>query len=168
MSPAERRTLLDEVQTAYQEDKFTEAMFQRCICAVFDYYDVTYQTEYAVGPADRRCDIYVKATDTAIELKREANLTGVGQAAYYANFCDEAMLIADGDPITNGHNDAAETAAASVPDVKYGLAVTGVAESPPRMSIITEDSGGFISAAAADNIGDGEFLVVKQDEVLSE
>jgi hypothetical protein len=159
--------LLEKIQTADQNGNYTEELFQEAISHVLDANGVEYISEHPLGVDDRTdtrryCDIYIPKTDTAIELKLEATLTGVGQCVYYSRFCREALLLADGDPVTRGHNSAVRQAVEITDGVHYGLCIPGPHKRPPLLDIKTNSRSEFIFAAAHGDLGETDFAVTKQ------
>lgn len=157
--------LRQRVQNAAASDNFTEDLLQECICHVLDENGVAYETEYPIGESDagnaRFCDIYIPATDTAIELKLSANLRGIGQCVYYSRYCREAILLSDGDPVSAGHNSAVMRAAEVSTGVKYGLCIPKLAERPTGLTILTNSKAEFLFQAAHGHVGDRDFVHVK-------
>jgi len=160
------RELLDRVQEAYRNGQYTEALFSEAFCHILEANNVEYKTEHTIQTnaedgAERRCGIYIPETDMEIELNLNANLRGVGQCVYYARYCREAILISDGDPIDEGHNEAVRKAAEVAPGVKYALCIPGVAEDPAVMDLITDDVAEFFHQAAYGAVGDRDFALIK-------
>lgn len=161
------RDILDRIQEAYRNGNYTEDLFAESVCHVLESNNVEYETEHPIksdGPDDkyRRCDIYIPSTDTAIELKISANLRGIGQCVYYSRFCREAILLADGDPLEEGHETVVRQAAEITSGVKYGLCIPGGHKSPPVMQILTNDKAEFFYQAAYGDVGDRDFLTINQ------
>ena len=162
----EARELLDKIQTAHRNGNFREEHFKEAICYVLDQNEVEYETEHAfkdfsgrAGSA-RRCDIYIPETDTAIELKLEASMRGVGQCIYYTRFCREALLLSDGDPMQSGHNGAVQAAAEVASGVSYALCTPGVGERPPVLDIRSDDTNEFFYQARYGDLGSRDFVIV--------
>lgn len=84
---------------------WSESNFSDHILDVFDYYNIEYQTEVPLRDlgdstgSQRKIDIYIPKTDTAIELKgAKGDLEGgLGQALNYTRVCKEAILMLDGE-----------------------------------------------------------------------
>jgi len=157
--------LRKRIQYAAQNDSFREDDLRDSVCYVLDDNGVEYETEYAIGSSDagrpRYCDIYIPATDTAIELKLTANLRGVGQCVYYSRYCREAILLADGDPPSAGHNSAAMRAAEVAAGVKYALCLPNLGTQPAEMEIRTNSKAEFLFQSAYGHVGDRDFLQIK-------
>lgn len=101
-------------------DEYKEKHFQEAIEYVLSKNDIDYHSEYKVNAKPdthhshgRRADIYIPDTDTAIELKLFADMSGLGQATYYAQYHREAVLMVD-----NCKNDIAESIR-SIPGVYF-------------------------------------------------
>jgi len=158
--------ILERVQDAAARGQYSEKLFKLSVCKVLEENGVEFETEYPIGPnhpdADpRRCDIYIPKTDTAIELKIQASMRGVGQCVYYTRYCKSALLLADGDPPENGHNRAVREAAEVATGVHYGLCIPGLRKRPPMMSIRTSDHCEFFHEGAYGDLGYSDFILIK-------
>ena len=153
MSQTERQKIVKEIQKAVSNDEFTEKLFSKAVCHVLDDNGVEYETEYKVGVGSnlskrRRCDIYIPATDTAIELKLKANMRGVGQCAFYSRYHSESILMVNGDPLSN-HSKTIKEACIQIPGVKYALCKPGIYEKPTsKLDILTNDDCDFFRKLA--------------------
>lgn len=157
--------LRQRVKKAAAAGDFSEDLLQECVCHVLDENGVPYETEHPIGQSDagnaRFCDIYIPATDSAIELKLSANLRGIGQCVYYSRYCREAILLSDGDPVSAGHNSAVMRAAEVSTGVKYGLCIPKLAEQPTGLEILSNSKAEFFFQASYGQVGDRDFAHIK-------
>jgi len=81
---------------------YKEKHYQEAIEFVLAKNGIEYKSEYKVNAKQdtdysysRRADIYIPETDTAIELKLSADMSGLGQATHYAQHHREGLLMVD-------------------------------------------------------------------------
>jgi len=172
MTDDTRHGLKEEVQEAIASGTFSEKLFQRSVCFVLDDAGVAFEREKKLKPqtADpdrgaslgRRCDIYIPETDTAIELKLQPNLRGVGQCAYYAQYCRETILLVDGDSATpRSGAPAIREALRSVPGAGFGYCIPGVDERPSVISVETDARTQFLDRLAYGSLGERPAAIIK-------
>jgi len=162
--------LVKKAQQEWRQGRFSEDTFTRCICKVIELAGVEYRREEAMpvsgsDGAPRRCDVYIPKTDTAIEVKTEASLRGVGQCAYYLDHVSEAVLVADGDPAGVGDTKAVRAACEKLDAVTYSLAIPGPHRTPPVLKILSDGSCELFNQAAAGRLGDHSWLSLTPLEV---
>jgi len=125
----------------------SEEQFKQTLCGVFDHYDIEYETEKRLEKRalpeshthGSRIDVYVPATDTAIELKASGDqVRGVGQALNYTRFHKEAILMVD-DEVGDYRPDAHRTAAIA-PGVHYALVIPNANPSGSRAGLDVKNS----------------------------
>jgi len=137
---------------------YKEKYFQEAIEYVLIQNQIDYISEYTVGKGDnqrRRADIYIPQTDTVIELKLEANLRGVGQAAYYAQHHRESILLCE------NHTEEVAKTIRSLPAVHYGTALPGPDENPPMLSITSDSRCEFFHQAKHGTLGNSDWFLKK-------
>jgi len=159
--------MMNRHQKLAADGEFREKHYQEAVCRVLDNCGVEYESEYKFktfgsqerrdSKIGRRCDIYIPKTDTAIELKKEPSLRGVGQCVFYRRFCSEAILLVDGDPINgNTLNPDVKAATEIVPNVTYATAIPNVIDDV--IGVSTDGFSKFIEAGKYGEFGWGEFI----------
>lgn len=132
------------------DKSYREKYLQEAIEYVLCKNGVEYVSEYLVNDKDhagRRADIYIPATDTAIELKKRGNTKGLGQAAYYAQYHKESLLLCE-----KYTEDIAE-AIRSIPATHHGTVMPGVHHDTPVLSISSDSRCDFFRAAKHGGLG---------------
>jgi len=82
----------------------------------------------------RRVDIYIPETDTAIELKIEASLRGLGQCALYASHHSESLLL-----VRSGKSEIRH-AIQQREDIHYAVCTPGITKKPARFDFAEASS----------------------------
>ena len=160
---------LSKEHTEFETDRnkcYKEKYFQEAIEFVLAKNGVEYESEYKVNSRSnshhsqgRRADIYIPATDTAIELKISPGTRGLGQAVYYAQHHRESILITD-----IYKRDIAETIR-SVPGVHFGTAIPGVHKDPPVLAVSSDSRCEFFHQAQYGDLGGYADWFVKKPAV---
>jgi hypothetical protein len=145
------REFLQRLQKKDLNGDFCESDFRDAVTRILDHKRIEYETEKRVLPGIRRADIYLPDTDTAIELKLEPEMRGIGQCAHYSNHFTESILMSEGHDRGNWREVA--EAAKKVPGVVFSVVTPGVTQSPPQFGIRTTAMTEFYRSLSADSVG---------------
>jgi hypothetical protein len=160
----EVKEIAERNRDRHSDGEYTEKDFQEMIEVILEYNGVEYESEKTIIPPteqgenkahSKRCDIYIPKTDTVIELKLEADLRGIGQACYYAQFHRECLLLAE------EVSQSVHRCAMSVPGIHTGI-ITPLLQNGAGFDLKCDGRTEFTFEACHGDLGDNKDWICKK------